>query len=151
MDEKLDSIIADGRKLKQVLLNLLSNAIKFTPEGGSVSVQARRIEVEKIRSYEDEGKISTSQPPNFSTSADFVEISIEDTGIGISGEDQKRLFQPFQQLESPITKRYEGTGLGLCISKRLVELHGGRIWVESEAGKGSKFSFVIPIKTVASS
>ncbi|MBI5026187.1 MAG: hypothetical protein HZC12_05550, partial [Nitrospirae bacterium] len=76
---------------------------------------------------------------------DMVEISVEDTGIGISEEDQKRLFQPFQQLESPITKRYEGTGLGLCISKRLVELQGGRIWVESEAGKGSKFSFVIPI------
>ncbi|MDP2277652.1 MAG: ATP-binding protein, partial [Nitrospirota bacterium] len=69
-----------------------------------------------------------------------------DTGIGISSEDQKMLFQPFQQLESTLTKKYEGTGLGLSISKRIVELHSGRIWVESEEGKGSRFVFVIPIR-----
>lgn len=77
---------------------------------------------------------------------DFIEISVSDTGIGISSEDQKMLFQPFQQLESTLTKKYEGTGLGLSISKRIVELHDGRIWVESEPGKGSRFIFVIPVR-----
>ncbi len=77
---------------------------------------------------------------------DYIEISIEDTGIGISQEDQKRLFQPFQQLESTLTKKYEGTGLGLSISRRIVELHGGMIWVESKPGKGSRFVFIIPVR-----
>lgn len=77
---------------------------------------------------------------------DYIEIVVEDTGIGISEEDQKRLFQPFQQLETALAKKYPGTGLGLSICKRLVELHGGRIWVESKVGKGSKFKFVIPIR-----
>lgn len=76
----------------------------------------------------------------------FDKISVADTGIGISPEDQKRLFQPFQQLESTLTKKYEGTGLGLSISKRIVEFHGGRIWAESEEGKGSRFIFVIPVR-----
>ena len=75
-----------------------------------------------------------------------IEVSVTDTGVGISQEDQKRLFQPFQQLESTLTKKYEGTGLGLSISKRIVELHGGRIWVESEEGKGSRFIFAIPVR-----
>jgi len=75
-----------------------------------------------------------------------IEVSVTDTGVGISQEDQKKLFQPFQQLESPLIKKYEGTGLGLSISKRIVELHGGRIWVESEEGKGSRFIFAIPVR-----
>jgi hypothetical protein len=78
---------------------------------------------------------------------DYIEITVEDTGIGISYEDQKRLFQPFQQLETVLTKKVTGTGLGLNLCKKFIELHGGRIWVESEAGKGSKFTFVIPTKT----
>jgi signal transduction histidine kinase len=73
-----------------------------------------------------------------------VVFSVEDTGPGISEEDQKRLFRPFEQLQSPLTKKVKGTGLGLHLSKRLVELHGGRIWVKSELGKGSIFSFSIP-------
>ena len=77
---------------------------------------------------------------------DCIEITVEDTGIGISPEDQKMLFQPFQQLETSHTKKYAGTGLGLNLCKKFVELHGGRIWVESEVGKGSKFVFVIPEK-----
>jgi signal transduction histidine kinase len=74
-----------------------------------------------------------------------VEVIVEDTGIGISEEDQKRLFQSFKQLEPPFTKRYAGTGLGLYLCKRLVELHKGRIWLESEKGRGSRFKFTIPI------
>jgi len=114
-------IEADQRKLKQVLFNLLSNAVKFTPQGGSVKLAA-------------------------GIKGDFIEFSVIDTGIGIKPEDIPNLFKEFTQLESPYTKRYEGTGLGLALSKRLVELHGGEIWVESEYGKGSRFSFKIPIK-----
>lgn len=117
-------IEADERRIKQVLLNLVSNAIKFTPDGGSVNVSARKI----VR----EGK-------------GFVEFLVSDTGIGIKKEDMERLFQPFSQLESPYNKKYEGTGLGLALSKRLVEMHGGDIWCESEFGKGSRFGFSIPI------
>jgi len=77
--------------------------------------------------------------------ADFIEISVADTGIGIKPEDMDKLFKEFSQIETGYTKTYEGTGLGLALTKKLVELHGGRIWVESEFGKGSKFSFVIPV------
>lgn len=116
---------ADGQRLKQIITNLLSNAFKFTPAGGSVSILAKKIE------SADEGTA--------------VEVIVEDTGIGISEEDQKRLFQSFKQLEPPFTKRYAGTGLGLYLCKRLVELHKGRIWLESEKGRGSRFKFTIPI------
>jgi signal transduction histidine kinase len=115
-------IIADEKRLKQVVINLLSNAFKFTPDGGSVTTRAKRDEAGGV-----------------------IEISVEDTGIGIKEEDIERLFRPFEQLEPSLNKRYEGTGLGLAISKKIVELHGGRIWAESEAGKGSRFAFTIPI------
>jgi len=121
-------IEGDLRKLKQIMFNLMGNAVKFTPEGGSVHVHAQKI-------TEDEKKILTS---------DFIEISVEDTGIGIKREDISKLFKEFTQLESPYTRVYEGTGLGLALTKRLVELHGGRIWVESEPEKGSRFIFIIP-------
>ncbi len=120
-------IFADEQKIRQVLLNLLSNAFKFTPDSGSITVKARKVH--------DEG--------------DFVEISVEDTGIGISDNDQKKLFHAFQQLDSSVSKKQQGTGLGLSLCKKIIELHGGRIWVESEKGKGSIFKFVIPLqKTV---
>jgi len=82
---------------------------------------------------------------NLQLNADFIEISVADTGIGIKPEDMDKLFKEFSQIETGYTKTYEGTGLGLALTKKLVELHGGRIWVESEFGKGSKFSFVIPV------
>ncbi len=110
---------ADERKLMQVLVNLLSNAVKFTPDGGSISAHAER-----------EGE--------------YIKFSVEDTGYGIKEEDIPKLFQPFNQLESPYGKKYLGTGLGLALCKEIVELHGGRIWVESEFGKGSRFVFTIP-------
>lgn len=121
IEDGIESITADRRNLKQVLINLLGNAMKFTSDGGSVGVKAVRADK-------------------------MLQFTVWDTGIGISEEDQKGLFQPFQQIESPLTKKYAGTGLGLNISKRLVELHGGRIWVESEVGKGSRFMFTIPVK-----
>jgi signal transduction histidine kinase len=116
-------IEADERKLKQILFNLLSNAVKFTPDNGSVRVMARNINGERE-----------------------VEISVEDTGIGIKAEDIQKLFKEFSQLDSVYDKEYGGTGLGLALTKKLVELHGGRIQVTSEFGKGSRFVFVLPIK-----
>ena len=114
-------IEADERKLKQILFNLLSNAVKFTFDGGVVRLKAER-----------EGE--------------FFKITVTDTGIGIKPEDLGRLFQSFAQLESTYAKQYEGTGLGLALTKKLVELHGGRIWVKSEEGKGSSFIFTIPAR-----
>lgn len=119
-------VTADERKIKQVIFNLLSNAVKFTPDGGDVLISVKKVPG-------DEG-------------IDFIEVDVSDTGIGISAENQKRLFQPFQQLEVTYEKKYAGTGLGLSLCKRFIELHGGRIWLESELGKGSKFSFTIPVK-----
>ncbi|MBI5418677.1 MAG: GAF domain-containing protein [Deltaproteobacteria bacterium] len=112
-------IATDERKLKQVLFNLLSNAVKFTPDGGTVRVSARR-------------------------QGDFIEIGVEDTGIGIRSEDLPQLFNEFTQLGSVYTKQHEGTGLGLALSKRLLDLLGGRIEVESEIGKGSRFAVTLP-------
>jgi PAS domain S-box-containing protein len=116
-------IMADQRKLKQILYNLLSNAVKFTPAGGTVVLSALR-------------------------DGDFIEITVADSGIGIKEEDIAKLFHPFTQLESVYTKEYKGTGLGLALNKDLVELHGGRVWVESRFGTGSRFSFNIPIVQV---
>ena len=116
-------IEGDERKLKQILFNLLSNAVKFTLAGGSVLVRAKAI-----------------------SGAQEIEIAIEDTGIGIKPEDIPKLFKEFAQLGSVYDKQYEGTGLGLALTKKLVELHGGRIHVSSEFGKGSHFAFVIPVK-----
>ncbi len=173
VEEGLDDIVADRRRIKQVLVNLLSNAFKFSTDGGSVSVQARIVHKRDViarspDSQDDEAiskdKIATPEPAlsdktRFLANArndigegarndilgDFIEISVADTGIGISPDDQKRLFKPFQQLDTVYSKRFPGTGLGLNLCKKFVELHNGRIWVESEQGKGSKFSFVIPI------
>jgi signal transduction histidine kinase len=126
VEKNIGDLIADKRKVKQVLFNLLSNAVKFTPDGGKVCISA------KTRDRE------------------FIEISVEDTGIGIPSDMMDILFQPFQQIESSSTKKYEGTGLGLSICKNLVELHGGKIWAKSRAGKGSKFIFTLPRKPVSS-
>ncbi|MEW6739585.1 MAG: ATP-binding protein [Nitrospirota bacterium] len=122
VEENIDIIKADEKRLKQVLINLLSNAVKFTPDGGSVGVRARLAD------------------------SDSIEISVTDTGIGIAKEDMGKLFEPFQQLGSIYEKRCEGTGLGLALCKRIVELHGGNIWAESEYGKGSRFAFKMSIK-----
>jgi len=108
------SVYADRVRFKQIIYNLISNAIKFTSKGGSVAVSATK-------------------------AGDFVRVSVSDTGIGISKENQKFLFQPFRQVDSSINRQYEGTGLGLALVRKFVDLHGGRVWVESETGKGSSF------------
>jgi len=121
VDERIGTIQADERKVKQVLLNLLSNALKFTPEGGKVDVRA-------------------------ALSNGAIEISVADTGVGIAPEDQEAVFEEFRQVGAA-SKKVEGTGLGLAISRKFIELHGGRIWVTSEMGKGSTFTFTLPLAT----
>ena len=120
VDEHLGLIRGDERKVKQVLLNLLSNALKFTPEGGRVDVRAA---------------LSEGQ----------AEVSVADTGVGIAPEDQAAVFEEFRQVGTA-DKKVEGTGLGLTLAKKFVELHGGRIWVESEPGRGSTFTFTLPLR-----
>ena len=151
-------IEADERKLKQILFNLLSNAVKFTPDGGSVRIFARKVRGVKdslefgVRSSECESMNSQLRTTNSklltqnSELTDCIEITVEDTGIGIKTEDIQKLFKEFSQLSSVYVKKYEGTGLGLALTKKLVELHCGRIQVSSEFGKGSRFAFVIPVK-----
>lgn len=117
-DPEVDVVAGDERRIKQVIFNLLSNAVKFTPAGGEVDVSATRANGE-------------------------VRVSVADTGPGIPPGDQERIFEEFQQSETGVGLR-EGTGLGLALSKRYVELHGGRIWVESELGRGSTFTFALP-------
>jgi len=134
----------DARKAKQMVYNLLSNAIKFTPDSGSVRVSAHRVKREALgeRSNEHPSRLT---PPT-SQNADFLEISVADTGIGISREDQEKLFQPFTQLDSSLSRKFEGTGLGLVMVKRLAELHGGSVAVESEEGRGSTFTVWLPYR-----
>lgn len=115
---------ADRLRFKQILYNLLSNAVKFTPPGGSVSISSR-------------------------TREESIEIAVEDTGIGISFEEQKAIFDEFHQASTTTKGVREGTGLGLAITRRLVEKHGGEVWVDSEPGKGSRFTFALPLTTSA--
>ena len=123
VDPAIDVIEADERKVKQVVFNLLSNAVKFTPDGGKVGIRVGRNEA-------------------------GVWITVWDTGIGITPENQERIFEEFQQVEGVYTEKREGTGLGLALAKKFVELHGGQLWVESEAGQGSRFTFTLPVGTV---
>jgi signal transduction histidine kinase/DNA-binding response OmpR family regulator len=120
------TLIGDDQRLAQVVTNLLGNAVKFTPEHGTIDLAARYLR--------EENGLCT------------VQISVSDTGIGISGEQAEKLFQPFKQAESGTTRKFGGTGLGLAISKSIVEMMGGAIWVVSEPGKGSTFSFTFKVR-----
>jgi two-component system, NtrC family, sensor kinase len=119
VDERLGDIVADERKVKQILVNLLSNAVKFTPEGGRVGLTATVAE-------------------------GVLTIAVTDTGVGIAPEDQAAIFEEFRQVGLDDARRQEGTGLGLTLAKKFVELHGGRIWVQSQVGQGSTFRFTLP-------
>jgi signal transduction histidine kinase len=130
-----DTIRADDRKLKQILYNLLSNAIKFTPDGGRIALTAQASDA------------GTQDPPERGDNpGGYVQISVSDTGVGLNPEDLERVFQPFEQVLKPGHPKTQGTGLGLSLTKQLVELHGGRIWAQSAgAQKGAAFSFVLPV------
>jgi signal transduction histidine kinase len=124
VDDRLGEYVGDERKIKQILLNLLSNAVKFTPEGGRISITANKT---------DNG----------------AEISVTDTGIGIPPSEQPTIFEEFRQVGGDYAHKKEGTGLGLTLAKKFVELHGEKIWVESEVGKGSRFNFTLPGRAMA--
>ena len=142
------TIQADERKLKQVVYNLLSNAVKFTPEGGSVTLSARYLSFREGHWFPREGQpvgLPLDRDDPLMRGKGLIDISVQDTGLGIKREDLKRIFDPFEQVESLSGRRHPGTGLGLSLTKRLVELHRGKIWAESDGeGKGSRFIFVIP-------
>jgi signal transduction histidine kinase len=144
-----DTIHADERKLKQVIYNLISNAAKFTPDGGSIIISACYLNLPERSILTRDGREIILPPPNNQEQKDktrFVEVSIKDTGIGISQENLGRIFEPFAQVETSHNRKYQGTGLGLSLTQNLIELHGGRVWAESEGeGKGSNFRFVIPV------
>jgi two-component system, NtrC family, sensor kinase len=120
IDEHVGMVRGDERKVKQVLLNLLSNALKFTPEGGRIDVSA---------GLHDE----------------VAEVSVTDTGVGIAPGDQEAVFEEFRQVGTA-DKKVEGTGLGLALSRKFIELHGGRIWVKSQVARGSTFTFTLPVR-----
>jgi signal transduction histidine kinase len=127
VDDNAETVIrADGRRLRQVLVNLLSNAVKFTPEGGEIGLEV----------------VKDAEKP-------MVHLTVWDTGIGITQEDIGRLFQPFGQLDSKLSRRYGGTGLGLTLVEWLVRLHGGHVTVESEVGRGSRFTVSLPSLTLS--
>lgn len=147
------TIMADERKLKQILYNLLSNAVKFTPNGGSVCLNAKKVNckirpgcrrgdaagMKIIEALDDDAQVLKKNIHN------GIEISITDSGIGIKSEDLERIFNRFEQIDGTSSRNYEGSGLGLALTKELVEMHGGRIWAQSEGeGKGSTFRILLP-------
>ncbi|MFQ5840398.1 MAG: response regulator [Candidatus Methylomirabilales bacterium] len=138
-------VTTDPAKFKQIVYNLLSNAVKFTPEGGSVTVTARRVHGSEFRVHS--GKEAGHEPStmNHERPRDFLEVSVTDTGIGIPSDQFHRLFQPFSQLDSSLAREHQGTGLGLALTRQLVELQGGQIWAESGGtGQGSTFTVLLP-------
>jgi signal transduction histidine kinase len=135
-----ETIQADERRLKQIIYNLLSNAVKFTPDGGQITLRAK---VDNLIAAHTEPRSSHG---NHDLAQKYVFISVSDTGIGLAPQDLEQIFLPFEQVESNSERRFQGTGLGLSLTRELVELHGGRISVESQgAGKGATFSFTIPL------
>jgi PAS domain S-box-containing protein len=144
--EGLGSIHADARKVKQIVYNLLSNAVKFTAEGGQVTLRAARVPRAEV------GRLSSSWtgrrlPLADSVFPEFLRISVIDSGIGIAGNGLERLFTPFNQVDSGLARQFEGSGLGLALVKRLAELHGGAVAVESAVGEGSCFTVWLPLRS----
>ncbi|MCI0371612.1 MAG: ATP-binding protein [candidate division NC10 bacterium] len=139
VEPDVELLTADPTRFKQILYNLLTNAVKFTPEGGQVRVTVRRV------GSPPADYPPMPLPPAAPEPAPYLEVAVTDSGIGIAPKDQERIFEDFQQLESSLARRHQGTGLGLSLTRKLVEMHGGRIWVESELGKGSTFRFVLPL------
>ncbi|MBI2308842.1 MAG: response regulator [Rhodocyclales bacterium] len=141
---QLPPIMVDPRKLKQIVYNLLSNAVKFTPDRGRVTLRARSATRAEIDNWPADRCHLLCLPLAENGFADFLEITVEDTGIGIRPEDAPRLFQSFSQLDSSLSRRFEGTGLGLALVLKLAQLHGGTVAVASQPGAGSAFSVWLP-------
>jgi two-component system sensor histidine kinase/response regulator len=135
-----EQVSVDRRKARQIVYNLLSNAVKFTPDGGSVTLQATHVPAVQL-----DGMLRVGDAPLLDHLG-YLEISVVDTGIGIAAEDMGRLFRPFSQLESGLSRKYEGSGLGLVLVKQLVELHGGALAVHSRVGEGTTFKVWLPFR-----
>ena len=136
--DRISPFPMDAARVKQILLNLVGNAIKFTPDGGSVRVTAHRVD--------SSGPVDKLTTRPIDGDGDYVEIAVADTGPGIPPEEHERIFLEFQQVQtSRMAGKPEGTGLGLALAKRFVEMHGGKLWLESEVGKGSRFFFTLPV------
>ncbi|HEY67103.1 MAG TPA: cell wall metabolism sensor histidine kinase WalK [Thermoflexia bacterium] len=141
----LPLVRADRDRLAQILTNLVSNACKYTPEGGQITIRAQRWRPSTGGDRKKRWPIGGDERKGAIQQDEFVLCSITDTGIGITPEDQERLFTKYFRADNPAVRSVPGTGLGLVITKSLVELHGGEIWVRSEVGKGSTFLFTIPV------
>ena len=148
IEKEADRMIrADRGKLLTAFHNLLSNAVKFTPEGGAIAVQARMVRGREPADGCQQAGAGERLPDPLES--ECIEITFKDTGIGIRAEELARLFQPFQQLEAPLTKKYAGVGMGLILARKLIEAHGGSLRAESEYGKGSRFILTIPLQHIA--
>lgn len=138
-DDNIEQTYYDNQRIEQVMSNLVSNAIKFTNENGNITVKIENISLKEL----DRTKLADIENSVFYDN--YIKISVKDSGIGIAQEDQKKVFDQFQQIENSLNRKNGGTGLGLPIAKQLIEAHKGFIWVESELNRGTTFSFVIPV------
>jgi CheY-like chemotaxis protein/two-component sensor histidine kinase len=147
VEDGLGSMMVDARKVKQIVYNLLSNAVKFTADGGQVTLRAAKVPRARVGRLEERGNRSgRGFMPSENTFAEFLEISVTDTGIGMAAEDLEHLFKPFSQIDSGLARKFEGTGLGLAMVKLLADLHGGSVAVESETDAGSRFTVWLPLR-----
>jgi len=133
LPDDLPFVLADSRRLNQILTNLLSNACKYTAAGGRITVRAR---------FLPPPQPDSQRYPKLDTG--YIEVAVEDTGIGIAPQDQERVFERFVRLDDPLVEQAGGTGLGLTIVRQLLALQGGQVWLESVLGKGSTFLFALP-------
>jgi len=146
VQKDIPPLMGDERKVQQVLLNLLANANKFTPQGGRISLRVRHYascdqaagaaeRLARLSGGEDAGR------------SGCLEVIVEDDGVGIPPEHVERVFDMFHQADSSSTRNFGGTGLGLALARKFIEMHGGTIWVESELGRGARFTFILPQAT----
>ena len=153
LDGTKGTIAADERKLKQILYNLLSNAVKFTPNGGMVKISAKKVACKVhpgLRQGDPADLVMIEDVVDVENSAqeeltNCIEVCVTDSGIGIKPQDLQRIFNRFEQIDGTSSRNYEGTGLGLALTKELVEMQGGKIWAESDGkNRGSRFRMLLP-------
>lgn len=144
VSERIGTLLLDARKIKQIIYNLLSNSVKFTPEGGRVALRARKALRSEIESWTSPDEASLRLPLPLSSHAEFIELTIEDSGIGIAAQEAPRLFRAFSQLDSSLARETEGTGLGLVLVLKLTQLHGGTLALSSTPGQGTRFIVWLP-------
>jgi len=147
--EALETLVADERKIKQVIFNLLSNAVKFTPDGGSIVLTAETVDGGWLVRHLPVAHREKAAFLLSDSSRPFMKVSVADTGVGIKKGNFDKIFRPFQQEDNSTSRKFGGTGLGLTLCRKIISLHGGWIWVASREGEGSVFSFVVPLRPEA--